>query len=670
MTRAARSPWAAALAVLTAVALCLVWGPTARAETSGVQTIFTPTASAGYVNPGAMYARGVTLHHAGDANGTMLSTFEVYTSTTPVFPVYKSTDGGSTWSYLSQVTDTVNGYGMRWNPQIYELPAALGALPAGTLLESGLSVPADRSSTEILLYDSTDHGQTWHFLSSVAKGGAAWTADPNTPVWEPFLLMNNGRLDVYYSDQRENSVNSQKLVHQTSTDGTSWGAVVDDVVYPAQSARPGMATVAAIGGGKWIMTYEYCNAPSGGCPVYYKIASDPENFGAATGQQLLLNDGSKPCCQPYVVWTPSGGANGTIVVSDGGQTALAVNTAGGAAGSWKSEGSNAPGGYSRSLMLMPDGNTVLTLTGGYHDSSYLNQVQFAFDNVAPGISNGATYTLTNSYSGLNAGATGTTSGTPAVQLTASPSSAQQQWTLTRQANGYFTLTDAASGLRLAVTGGSTTDGATVELDTASPGSAAQDWAVAQLSDGTFTITNRRSNLLLDDYQWAKSSGATVDQWETTGGSNQHWTLTQTAFPDLTSGLLSLQNNFGEYLEIPGGSTTSGTQADQWWYANQNWHLWRFVAVTGGYRIVNGQSGLALTDTSPATSEAITQTTAVSGNAAQVWTLVPHGNQYLIQSKSSGRFVTIAQGSASDLAKAVSWTELDTSDQLWTVRRLN
>ncbi|MFC1404627.1 MULTISPECIES: RICIN domain-containing protein [Streptacidiphilus] len=670
MARAARSLWAVALAFCAAVALALGGAPAAQARTSAVQTVFTPTSAAGYVNPGAMYARSITLHHAGDANGTILTTFEVYTNGTPYFPVYRSTDGGTSWSYLSQVTDTVNGYGMRWNPQIYELPAALGSLPAGTLLEAGLSVPADRSSTEILLYDSTDQGASWHFLSSVAKGGAAWTADPNTPVWEPFLLMNNGRLDVYYSDQRENSVNSQKLVHQTSTDGTSWGSVVDDVVYSAQSARPGMATVAAIGGGKWIMTYEYCNAPSGGCPVYYKIASDPESFGSATGQQIVLNDGSKPCCQPYVVWTPSGGANGTIVVSDGGQTALAVNTAGGATGSWKSEGSNAPGGYSRSLMLMPDGNTVMTLTGGYHDSTYLNQVQFALDNIAPGISAGATYTLTNSYSGLNLGATATADGSPAVQLTAASTSTQQQWVLTRQADGYFTLTDVAAGKLLAVTGGSTADGATTELRTASSGSAAQEWSVVQQPDGSFTLANRRSGLLLDDYQWSKSSGSTVDQWEDTGGANQRWTLTQTALPALTTGQYSIQNNFGEYLEIPGGSTASGTQADQWWYADQSWHLWRFAAVSGGYQIVNVNSGLVLTDTYPASTDAITQTAAVSGNSNQVWTLVPHGNQYLVKNAGTGRYVTIAQGSSGDLAKSVSWTESDTSDQLWTVRRLN
>jgi hypothetical protein len=48
---------------------------------------------------------------------------------------------------------------------------------------------------------------------------------------------------------------------------------------------------------------------------------------------------------------------------------------------------------------------------------------------------------------------------------------------------------------------------------------------------------------------------------------------------------------------------SGTQADQWWYADQAWHLWRFVAVSAGYRIVNSPSGRALNDTYPASNVA-------------------------------------------------------------------
>jgi hypothetical protein len=134
----------------------------------------------------------------------------------------------------------------------------------------------------------------------------------------------------------------------------------------------------------------------------------------------------------------------------------------------------------------------------------------------------------------------------------------------------------------------------------------------QQSNGTFTLANRGSGLLLDDYEFGKTAGSEVDQWASTGGSNQDWTLTQAAFPTLTSGVYSIQNNYNEYLEIPAGSTTAGTQA-----------------------------------------------AAVSGNADQVWTLVPYGSDFLIKNAGTGRFITIAQGSSADLANAVSWTQLNT-----------
>jgi hypothetical protein len=128
----------------------------------------------------------------------------------------------------------------------------------------------------------------------------------------------------------------------------------------------------------------------------------------------------------------------------------------------------------------------------------------------------------------------------------------------------------------------------------------------QQSNGTFTLANRGSGLLLDDYEWAKTSGSEVDQW----------------------------------------------------------------APTGGYQIVNHESGLALTDTYPASGEAIIQAAAVSGDADQVWTLVPYGSDFLIKNAGTGRFITIAQDSSADLANAVSWTQLDTLDQLWTVHLID
>ncbi|GHC94358.1 hypothetical protein GCM10010309_79710 [Streptomyces violaceochromogenes] len=150
---------------------------------------------------------------------------------TPSDSIYRSTDNGNSWSKLSDVADTQNGWGMRWQPELFELPTGIGDFPAGTILAAGDSVPSDRSATKIDLYASTDRGRTWSFVTNIATGGAAFDTNGQTPVWEPFFLVSDGKLIVYYSDQRDPD-HGQKIVHQVSTDARTWGPVVDDVAMP------------------------------------------------------------------------------------------------------------------------------------------------------------------------------------------------------------------------------------------------------------------------------------------------------------------------------------------------------------------------------------------------------------------------------------------------------
>ncbi|WP_345186162.1 RICIN domain-containing protein [Microbacterium panaciterrae] len=480
-----------------------------------------------------------------------------------------------------------------------------------------------------------------------------------------------GQLVVYFSDQRQNSTHSQLLDHETSTDGVTWSAPVNDVVYASQAARPGMTTVAQMNNSKWILTYELCQTTGGSCPVYYKISTDPLNFNAVAGQQILPTDGSHPCCQPYVAWTPSGGANGTIVVSAGGQTPLLINTAGGASGSWQSEDSNAPYGYSRSLMVMPDGGTVMTMSGGSHDSTSLNPVQWAFDNVAPSVSSGARYTLANSSSGLDLaiGGGSTADGAAAIQWSAT-GGVERKWVIARQPDAYFTITNVNSGKVLGIAGAATANGAVAQQQTPIAGSSTQEWSVVKGTDGTFTITNRKSNLPLEDPSFSTANGTGMDQWTDNGGSNQHWTLTQTALPALTTGQFALENGLGKYLEIPAGSTAAGTQADQFWYANQGWHLWAFVAVAGGFEIVNSHSGLALTDEYTGGSSVVVDQQPATASSKQLWSLVPSGSTYLVKNSSTGRYLATAAASSADGAPTVSWTATGGPEQAWTIQRIN
>jgi hypothetical protein len=69
--------------------------------------------------------------------------------------------------------DTVNGWGLRYQPHFILLDQALGGYPAGTILLAGNSIPADLSKTQLDLYASTDNGATWKFVSHIANGGVA-----------------------------------------------------------------------------------------------------------------------------------------------------------------------------------------------------------------------------------------------------------------------------------------------------------------------------------------------------------------------------------------------------------------------------------------------------------------------------------------------------------------
>jgi hypothetical protein len=85
------------LSLLVAVeTLTLPAAGRAEAESRPSQTLYTPPSNA--PSPGTFYPRVMRLQYNGSANGTLLATFEQYTSGTPVFPVYRSTDNGTFWT--------------------------------------------------------------------------------------------------------------------------------------------------------------------------------------------------------------------------------------------------------------------------------------------------------------------------------------------------------------------------------------------------------------------------------------------------------------------------------------------------------------------------------------------------------------------------------------------
>ncbi|KAF1987165.1 glycoside hydrolase family 93 protein [Aulographum hederae CBS 113979] len=324
-------------------------------------TVYSPPSS--YKVPRTLYARTLLLSKQNATGDVLLATWENYSEEPPYFPIYRSTDLGNTWSELSRVKDTVNGWGLRYQPFLYELPVPFGGFPAGTLLLAGSSIPEDLSITQIDLYASTNKGANWTFVSHVARGGEAIPNNGETPVWEPFIMMWQDRLIVYYSDQRDPRY-GQKMDHQSTRDLRRWDPPVDDIAVPAYNERPGMPTIAALPNGCYIMTYEAGNASPVSFAVYYRIASDPTKFLSAPVQKLRTTDGTVPVGSPYVVWTPAGGPNGTIVVTSGGASDVYLNRRLGATSAWIRRRTSAPASYTRSLLVMPKKQDILIVGGG------------------------------------------------------------------------------------------------------------------------------------------------------------------------------------------------------------------------------------------------------------------------------------------------------------------
>ena len=339
--------------------------------------IYTPGDD--FTDPGVLYARTALLD-----SGVLLATWENYTPEPPMvsFPVYRSEDDGQTWEEIAQIEDQVNGVGLRYQPQLFVLPSAVGNYSAGTILCAGNSIPTDLSTTQIDLYASTDDGYTWEFLSHVASGGEALPNNGLTPVWEPHMIVYEDQLVLYYADQRDTD-HGQKMSHQVTSDLLTWSDPVDDVSYEDYEARPGMPSVTLLPNGEYLFAYEYGGGPVGDgsdtsyrFPVYYRLSSDPLDFNSAEGLALIADDGTVPTSSPYVTWTPIGDdENGTIVVSSNSHTDIFVNQALGAVDAWRRIPTEEATSYSRSLCVLSDQNYLLIIGGGVLPPSDSNNVR-------------------------------------------------------------------------------------------------------------------------------------------------------------------------------------------------------------------------------------------------------------------------------------------------------
>jgi hypothetical protein len=179
------------------------------------------------------------------------------------------------------------------------------------------------TAQKVEVFKSTDHGVTWTYLSNCTQTSGQPNSIGHGIWEPWFLLTPNNTLACFISDERpaNSPTNNQVIGHYTSGDGgQSWSATMtQDVVFPADNlARPGMSIVTALPNGTFLMAYELCRDATNAdhaCEVYTKTSSNGLSWGSGAGTLVRTSDQRELLHTPYVAWLPGGGANGTLLLS-------------------------------------------------------------------------------------------------------------------------------------------------------------------------------------------------------------------------------------------------------------------------------------------------------------------------------------------------------------------
>ncbi len=634
-----------------------------------------PLASAQAYNPtgGVMYQLGneaclkgrgncaIYVKSAQLSSGRLVASFEKATvvpetgsADGETLPVYKSDDYGTSWQPLSEVKAPAYlsddpkyaKYTSNWGaPYLYTLPQDVGNLKKGTLLLASVvtgddhyylehkaadpnwtpSNDGDRSDLAIALFSSTDEGVTWDVLNVIATGGwqggsagaigrnvaAANTYKQVDPLWEPYLMVHEGRLVCYYSDENDYigfdpvtgvptldpandtapDSHGQILAHKT-WDGASpqWSDPVVDVAGLTQDmgggkteiggGRPGMTNVVPTSDGKWLLTFEYWG---GGTNTRYVLADDPLKFyrGSPIGTgvtSLPVDAGSRPLAtngSPVIIRLP----DGRLAYNAASSGNVWINESGRSDGVWKEYQTTSRAGYTRNLQYVEGTGRISILN--HQDTSTLRYAEVDF-----GRSEGAYYQLVNRKTGQVIGTGNKTNDAnignrdvPDVRLEDAGSAANkdtQYWHLVTKADGALTLLNKSGGRAAGIWTANPTVGQRI-------GQWADDtpaglWNLVKTADGYYKFQAAKNTNV---YLTGASNGAPLTLQNAVGDGSQEWQLVQQApvSADLTKDRRSkrlIAGSVGKKGTVSlnaAASDPAGTAL----HANKTGHVYAFAA---------------------------------------------------------------------------------------------
>ncbi|MFC5446992.1 family 16 glycoside hydrolase [Paenibacillus aestuarii] len=273
----------------------ITWGSTSTV--TNINTFTDAGTDARGLHPGTFgseYPRMLKL-----ANGDWLAVAAIYDNNgyTKVswggtrLQVFRSTDNCRTWSLAATLwedgRDLDNGQ--------------LAQLPNGDIVLAMRSVRW-QESYQLKVYKSTNNGTNWSYLSMIDQnnGSPGALGNPDKGVYEPHLgFLNDGSLTVMYANEKhvtENPSYSQIISQKISTDGgATWGNEIFVAWDPGNAAaRPGMPVWTKMANGQYMVVFEVCGTQS--CNIFYKKSSDGKTWASGIGTQIANQAGG-----PYLL---------------------------------------------------------------------------------------------------------------------------------------------------------------------------------------------------------------------------------------------------------------------------------------------------------------------------------------------------------------------------------